>query len=102
MTTPAPSAKRLDGKVAVVTGAASGLGRAICLLFATQGAQLVCTDLRPTIDPERSGGDPEPATHEVIQQQGGQAIFVKSDVTQGDQVAAVIAKAVEQFGKIDM
>lgn len=102
MTIPTPSAKRLDGKVAVVTGAASGLGRAICLLFASHGAKLVCSDLRPTIDPERSGGAPEPATHEVIEQQGGQAIFVQGDVTQSDQVAAVIAKAVERFGKVDM
>ncbi|KAK2763119.1 hypothetical protein FQN54_009754 [Arachnomyces sp. PD_36] len=102
MATSAPPAKRLDGKVAVVTGAASGLGRAICLLFATHGARLVCADLRPTIDTERTGGDPEIATHEVIQQRGGQAIFVKSDVTQSDQVAAVIAKAVERFGQLDI
>lgn len=97
-----PRAKRLDGKVAIVTGAASGLGRSICLLFATHGARLVCADLRPTIDLERSGGDSEPATHELIQQQGGQAIFVKGDVTQSDQVAAVVAKAVEEFGQLDM
>ncbi|KAJ5084075.1 hypothetical protein NUU61_008654 [Penicillium alfredii] len=97
-----PQAQRLLNKVAVVTGAASGLGRAISLLYAAHGAKLVCADLRPDIDPERSGQAPEPATHDLILARGGQAVFFQCDVTKAEQVAALVAEAVKHYGKLDI
>jgi NAD(P)-dependent dehydrogenase (short-subunit alcohol dehydrogenase family) len=84
---------RLADRVAIVTGSASGLGRAIALRFAAEGARVVVSDVR--IDP-REGGDP---THELIDDRG---LFVEADVSRTDDVDRLVATAVERYGRLDV
>jgi NAD(P)-dependent dehydrogenase (short-subunit alcohol dehydrogenase family) len=84
---------RVDGKVAIVTGAASGIGRATARLLAREGAKVLVAD----IDPE--GGR---ETVDGISRDGGQAEFVETDVSQADQVQAMVARAVARFGRLDV
>jgi len=82
---------QLDGKIAVVTGAASGIGRAAALLFAREGASVVLTDLN------------ESAGHTVateISKYGGRAIFEPADVTCAADCRRVIVRTVRDFGGI--
>jgi NAD(P)-dependent dehydrogenase (short-subunit alcohol dehydrogenase family) len=78
---------RLAGKVALITGASSGLGRVGAELFAAQGAQVVIADL--------SDGD---EAVEAIASAGGEATFVRTDVTDEQSVEAAVQHAVETFG----
>ena len=80
------------GKVALVTGAANGIGRATALNFARQGAKLVL------VDRDREAGE---ATAGVIRQQGAEARFVAADVTKGAEVAGYVKAAVDAYGSID-
>jgi NAD(P)-dependent dehydrogenase (short-subunit alcohol dehydrogenase family) len=83
---------RLDGKVALVTGAASGIGRATALTFAREGAKLVIADMN------EDGGQ---QTVHMISETGGEAIFVQVDVSTATEVEAMISKAVETYGRLD-
>lgn len=91
--------RRLEGRVAVVTGSSSGNGRAIALRFAREGAAVVCADLREA--PLPGGADGEEPTHAVIAREGGQAVFAACDVTDGPQVEAAIRAASSEFGRLD-
>jgi NAD(P)-dependent dehydrogenase (short-subunit alcohol dehydrogenase family) len=82
----------LDGKVALVTGGASGIGRATALTFAREGAKLVIADMN--VD----GGQ---QTVHMITEQGGDATFVRVDVSHAAEVQAMISKAVETYGRLD-
>lgn len=81
-----------DGKVALVTGAASGIGRACAEGFASEGASVVVSD----IDVE--GGN---ETVRIVQEAGGQAYFVKTDVSDPDQNQTLVKETVERFGRLD-
>jgi NAD(P)-dependent dehydrogenase (short-subunit alcohol dehydrogenase family) len=85
-------AGRVEGKVALVTGGASGIGRATALTLAREGAKLVVADLN------EEGGQ---QTVHMITEQGGEAIFVQTDVTQPIAVEALISKTVETYGRLD-
>jgi NAD(P)-dependent dehydrogenase (short-subunit alcohol dehydrogenase family) len=85
-------AGQLAGKVMLVTGGASGIGRATALACAREGAQLIIADL------QEEGGH---HTVHLITDQGGEASFVQTDVTQATAVDALIAKAVERYGRLD-
>jgi NAD(P)-dependent dehydrogenase (short-subunit alcohol dehydrogenase family) len=85
-------AGHVEGKVALVTGGASGIGRAMALTFAREGAKLVVADMNT------EGGQ---QTVHMITEQGGEASFVQTDVTQPAAVAALIAKTVETYGRLD-
>ena len=85
--------KRLKGKVAVITGAAAGIGHASALRFAREGAAVVVADLD-------SGAGEEAAAR--IRGEGGQAVFVPVDVADSDQVERMVRRAVETFGRVDV
>src|SRR5881398_3334717 len=80
------------GKVALITGAANGIGRATALAFAKSGARTV------VVDRDAAGGE---ATAGIIRQQGGEARFVASDVTKSADVQAYVKAALDAFGSID-
>jgi len=82
----------LDGKVALVTGAASGIGRESALAFARAGAKVVVSDI--TVD---AGEE----TVAMIKKAGGEAVFVKADVSKQADVQALIDKAVATYGRLD-
>lgn len=84
---------KLEGKVAVITGAGSGFGRQCSQLFSAEGASIAVVD----IDPERAAG-----TVELVEQQGGKAIAITADVSIEKQVNSAVATAVEHFGKLDV
>ena len=85
-------AHRLNDRVILVTGGASGIGAALCRGFATEGAHVVIADLNASAATELAG--------EIVQA-GGSAIAVSMDGTNREQVAAGIAEAVKAFGKLD-
>ncbi|MBW1762871.1 MAG: SDR family NAD(P)-dependent oxidoreductase, partial [Deltaproteobacteria bacterium] len=92
----------LDGKVAIVTGAGRGLGRVEAIALAKQGARLVINDLGTTS--VGSGADEEPAQQvvEEIKAFGGEAIVAFGDVASWDDTAAMIKKAVDTFGDLNI
>ena len=90
------SSKRLQDRVAIVTGSSQGIGREICNQFFLEGAFLICADLRPL------GKGEDIATHEWIVQRGGKAIFVEVDVSEADSWKHLVTKTVEAYGKLDM
>ncbi|MDA1189362.1 MAG: SDR family oxidoreductase [Chloroflexi bacterium] len=83
---------QLQDKVALVTGAGAGIGRASAIALAREGAKVVVSDM------DKSGGN---ETVRAIQKAGGEATFVLCDVTQSDDVQALIAKTVETYGQLD-
>jgi NAD(P)-dependent dehydrogenase (short-subunit alcohol dehydrogenase family) len=84
--------KGLEGKIALVTGGSSGIGRAAVLAFASQGARVVVADID-------SGGGAE--TVRMVEESGGEAVFVKADVSQREEVEALVKKAVDTYGRLD-
>jgi gluconate 5-dehydrogenase len=83
----------LSGKVAVITGAGSGLGQGIAEGYAQLGAGVSVVDVNPEAAQTVANG---------IKAEGGEAISVPCDVTQQDQVQAAVAQTLEEFGKIDV
>jgi NAD(P)-dependent dehydrogenase (short-subunit alcohol dehydrogenase family) len=83
---------RLAGKVALVTGAGSGIGRATAQRFAQMGAQVVVNDVN------EAGAN---TTVQAIREMGGEATTVLADVTQAHEVEALIAQTIETYGRLD-
>ena len=81
-----------EGKVAFVTGAASGIGRATALAFAREGASVVVADI------SKEGAE---QTARMIEELGGRALGVKCDVTRTEDVKAALDKTIEAFGRLD-
>ncbi len=84
---------RLKGKVAIVTGAGTGLGRAIALMFAREGASLVVNGRRP---------GPIEATQKAITDQGGRASAIAGDVTVAADIQRLVRASVDAFGQLDV
>jgi len=84
---------KLDGKVAVITGAASGMGRATALRFSKEGAAVVLTDLNS------QGGEQAVAECAAA---GRRAVFQRTDVTSEADIKAAVDRAVKEFGRLDI
>ncbi|MET9965794.1 glucose 1-dehydrogenase [Streptomyces sp. NPDC006356] len=84
---------RFTGRTALVTGAGSGIGRAIAVAFAAEGAQVVVAGRRR---------EPLAETVRLIEEAGGKALAVTADVTRADGVQAVVDAAVDRFGSLDV
>jgi NAD(P)-dependent dehydrogenase (short-subunit alcohol dehydrogenase family) len=84
---------RLDGKVAVITGAASGIGRATARLFSVEGARVLLADV------DAAGGE---AAVTEIKRTGGDAVFRRVDVTRSEDIAAMLNAALETYGGLDV
>ncbi len=90
---PAPHAERLKGRVAIVTGGASGIGRASAIRLAAEGAAVAIGDLS------------EPGAQEVaaeIEQAGGRAFGLETDVSQESDIQALVGRTIERFGQLDI
>jgi len=83
----------LEGKTALITGAASGIGAATAVLFAANGAKVIVSDIH-----EKEGAD----VVSLIRNSGGEACFIKADVSQPEQCRELIAKTISIYGKLDI
>ncbi|WP_110888504.1 SDR family NAD(P)-dependent oxidoreductase [Deinococcus yavapaiensis] len=92
MQQPPQSARRLEGRVVLVTGAANGIGRAIALACAAEGARLVVADVQTLGE----------TTADTITQSGGEAVFVACDVSNAADVEALVEASVRRFGRLDV
>ncbi|MBN9471449.1 MAG: SDR family oxidoreductase [Bosea sp.] len=87
---------RLSGKVTIITGASSGIGRAIALRFASEGARLVLVDRTEEV---REGGEP---IETVLRREGHDIAFLKADVANEEDVERVVDEATRRFGRLDV
>lgn len=88
-----PPNGRLKGKVAIITGGASGFGAGIASAYVREGARVIIADLNP---------DSAAGTLEALRGMGGEAEFVRTDVSDSAQMQGLVARAVERFGWVDI
>ena len=84
---------RLSNKVALITGSGSGMGRASAILFAHEGAKVSAVDIN-----DKTGQE----TVNLVKGKGGEAIFIRADVSKASDVENMIKKTVDTYGKLDI
>ena len=84
---------KLSNKVAIITGATSGIGKATALLFAEEGADVVITGRRAELGQR---------VENEIREQGGAALFVEADHSQADDCSRVVERTLAEFGRVDI
>lgn len=84
---------RLAGNIAFITGGGSGIARAASVIFAREGAKVAIVDIKPELGR---------ATEKAVKDAGGEALFIKTDVTKEESVKRAVAQTVRQFGKLDV
>lgn len=89
-----PGSGRLEGKVAVITGGDSGIGRAVAVLFAREGADIVICHLEEDQDAS--------ATAKMVEEEGASAVTIAGDIGEQDHCAKIIDLAMQKFGRIDI
>ena len=92
--------RRLEGRVAWVTGSSSGNGRAIAFRLAAEGAAIVCSDVRPEPDPR--GFDGSTATDVLVRDAGGKSIYVNCNVTVDSDCQKAVGAALAAYGRLDI
>jgi len=85
--------RKFEERVALVTGGSSGIGRATALAFSDEGAKVVVAARRKEEGEE---------TAAMIRNRGGEALFVRTDVSKGEEVEALVSRAVEAYGRLDL
>jgi 3-oxoacyl-[acyl-carrier protein] reductase len=89
-----PGLGRLKDRVAIITGANSGIGRATARLFAREGAKVICCDIQETISPR--------IDRLIQEKEAGEAIFANVDVTKQEDLDRMVKTAVDTFGRVDI
>jgi len=84
---------KLDGKVAFITGAGAGIAKAASLMFAREGARVAVIEL---------SAETGVKTEEAVRAQGGEALFIQTDVTDPEQMARAVERTVERYGRLDV
>ena len=101
MTVSSHPSSRLHDKVAIITGSSSGIGRAIAIAYAREGAKVVCADVtenaRPEIDQES-----RVSTYGLIQKMGGDCLFVKTNVAEEKDLQELMEQTIARYGRLDM
>lgn len=89
-----PGSGRLEGKVAIITGGDSGIGRAVAVLFAREGADIVISHLEEEEDALR--------TAELVEDEGARAVTIAGDIGEPDHSREIVDLAIRKFGRIDI
>jgi hypothetical protein len=92
---------RFAGRVGIVTGSSSGIGRAIALELAREGAIIMCADLRSEANPNGWESDVDTPTHMVIRDNGGKASFTTTDMGQTSEIEHLISTTVKVCSKLN-
>ena len=87
-----PIDRGMEGRVALVTGGGSGIGRASAIAFAREGARVIVSDVN------HDGGE---ETVRLIEERGGESTFVPADISDGEQVAQLVAATLDRYGRLD-
>src|SRR5687767_811100 len=90
------------GKVAIVTGAGRGIGRAVARLLATEGARIVVNDVGASLDGLGSDSGPAQAVVEEIAASGGEAVASSLNITAMNNAEAIVQVGLEAFGRVDI